>query len=159
MIYHAEKDHTFGTDCYAVLPFYATLGIARSSDGGHSWTRHGAIVTGRDPQPTTTPTADGMGAAVPSAIVADGYIYVFYSDYPVPGSGHSGNNSIMVARAAVASDGAPGAWSKWNAGSFGSSGMGGDSAPILPIANSACVFPRQTLGSHSTRTSMHTSSR
>jgi hypothetical protein len=142
MIYHAEN-HTFGNDCYAVVPFYATLGLARSTDGGRSWTRQGAIITGRDPQPTTTPTSAGMGAAVPSAISAGGYTYVFYSDYPVPGSGHSGSNSIMVARAPAAADGAPGSWSKWNAGAFGSSGMGGDSAPILPITDSACVFPRQ----------------
>jgi hypothetical protein len=143
MIYHAEN-HTFAGSCYKVLPFYATIGLARSADGGRSWTRQGAVITGRDSQPTTAPSMNaGWGAAVPASIVANGYVYTFYADYAVPGSGHSADNPIAVARAPVASDGAPGKWQKWSQGSFGTPGIGGDSTPIVPIAGTPCVFPRQ----------------
>jgi hypothetical protein len=143
MIYHAEN-HTFGGSCFQVTPFYATIGLARSTDSGVTWTRQGAIISGRDAHPAALPgSGEGFGAAVPTAIVQGGFIYVFYNDYPVPGSGHQGSNTLMAARAPVASDGAPGSWQKWNNGSFSTGGLGGDASPIVTIAGNTCVFPRQ----------------
>jgi hypothetical protein len=144
ILYHAEN-HTFAGSCYKVLPFYASIGLARSSDGGRTWVRQqGPVVSGRDPHPAAAPSMNaGWGAAVPSAVVDGGFIYVFYSDYPVPSSGHESSNSIMVARAPTSSDGAAGSWQKWLNGSFSSPGAGGDSTPPVPLAGSSCVFPRQ----------------
>ena len=105
-----------------------------------TWTRQGAIVSGRDPQPTIAPAVSGYGASTPSSIVAGGFIYTFYGDFPVTSPGGS---QIGVARATVASDGAPGSWQKWNNGSSSTPGIGGASTSVVQTAGTNCVTPRQ----------------
>ncbi|HTA38523.1 MAG TPA: hypothetical protein VK760_05585 [Candidatus Acidoferrales bacterium] len=128
MIYHGEN-HTFnGVETND--EFYATICLARSSDNGLSWRREGAIVTGMQPKPSGTPPRAAMGAGNPSAIIAGGYIYVFYVNLGYD----TGPDQTHVARAPIGSDGRPGTWRKWYAGSFSQPGIGGKSTPVMARA-------------------------
>ena len=119
MFYHAEN-HLFGGTDYPGSPFYASVGLARSSDGGMTWTREGAVITGADPQqPTQTPT--GAGALTPTAIETGGYIYVLYREIDL----QSHLSGLAIARAPISSDGAPGSFEKYYAGAFTTAGLGG----------------------------------
>jgi hypothetical protein len=128
MIYHGEN-HTFnGVETND--EFYATICLARSRDGGLTWEREGGIITGMQPQPAGTPPRSAMGAGNPSAILAGGYIYVFYVNLGY----NTGPDQTHVARALVSSDGKPGAWMKWHDGSFSQPGIGGKSTPVMARA-------------------------
>jgi hypothetical protein len=127
MIYHGEN-HTFGgVDNPPGNPYYATICLARSSDGGLTWKREGAIIRGMQPKPANNPPRSAMGAGIPDALIVGGYIYVFYVDWAFdlePDLTH-------VARSPVARDGAPGSWKKWHDGSFSTAGLGGLSTPVM----------------------------
>lgn len=124
MIYHAENHLYSGTD-YPGTPFYAGIGIARSHDGGMTWTKEGEIISGHDPQqPTQAPT--GAGALTPSTVVIGGYIYVCFREIDL----QSGVSGFALARAPIASDGSPGSWQKYDAGAFDSPGLGGAFTPL-----------------------------
>jgi hypothetical protein len=124
MIYHAENHLFNGTDVPGT-PFYATIGLARSSDGGVTWQRQGAIITAHDPQQQTQ-TVPGAGALTPTAIEVGGFIYVMFREID-PQTGTSG---LALARAPIASDAAPGSWQKYNSGSYSTAGLGGTFTPI-----------------------------
>jgi len=78
-----------------------------------------------DPKPSSTPSRQALGAGNPSAIIANGYIYVYYVDWNT-----SYPDAIYVARAPVSSDGAPGSWEKYYNGSFSQPGLGGLSTAV-----------------------------
>ena len=124
MIYHAEN-HLFNGVLSPGQPFYAGIGLARSSDGGVSWTREGQIIGAHDLQ-LQTQTSGGAGASTPSAIESGGYIYVVYREID-PQSAVSG---FAIARAPMSSDGAPGSWLKYSGGSFSTPGLGGSFTPL-----------------------------
>lgn len=149
MIYHGEN-HSFDGTTYAVSPFYATVGLATSSDHGRTWTRQGAIIAGADPKPTVAPTDAGFGALIPTAIVAHGYIYVYYTDYVVPPSPDPSPTPglIMVARSPVSSAGAPGSWLKFYHGSFVNDALANTPGTPIVAASplSGCTPPERQAG-------------
>lgn len=124
MIYYAEN-HLFNGVLSSGSPFYAAIGLARSHDGGVSWTREGEIIGAHDPQSPTQATG-GAGASTPTAIEAGGFIYVVYREID-PQSAASG---FAIARAPISSDGAPGSWRKYSAGGFSTPGLGGAFTPL-----------------------------
>ena len=124
MIYHAEN-HLFGGVDYPGTPFYAGLGLARSSDGGLTWQREGEIISGHDPQQATQ-APSGAGALTPSAIEIGGYIYVCFRELDL----QSGVSGYALARAPLSSDGAPGSWEKYDQGAFSTPGLGGAFTPL-----------------------------
>jgi hypothetical protein len=124
MIYHAEN-HLFSGVDYPGAPFYAGIGLARSSDGGATWQREGEIISGHDPQQATQP-ATGSGALTPSAIEIGGFIYVCFRETDL----QSGVSGYALARAPISSDGAPSSWEKWYQGAFSSPGLGGAFTPL-----------------------------
>jgi hypothetical protein len=126
MIYHAEN-HLFGGTDYPGTPFYASIGLARSTDGGLTWQREGQILSGQDPQQASQPAA-GAGALGPTAIETGGYIYVVFREIDL----QSSRQGLALARAPISSDGAPGSWQKLDQGSFSTPGLGGAFTP-LPI--------------------------
>jgi hypothetical protein len=139
MIYEAENHCPGGVN---QQPFYATIGLARSSDDGKTWpapvnaplggpTRH-PILQGASPQPATAHPP--MGDAVPSAIVdrgasGDSYLYVAYS-YFDGGGAPATDRKIHVARARLGTD--PLAFQKWLDGAFTQPGIGGLDSGVLP---------------------------
>ncbi len=129
MVYHGEN-HRFGgvhSDWGEGIHFYATVGLARSKDGGASWSRSGAIISSNDSKPQTAPVA--AGASLPGGIVSGDYVYVFYTYLPSP---YSPEDAIQVARSPLASDGAPGTWEKYYNGSFSQPGLGGPGSSLIP---------------------------
>jgi hypothetical protein len=133
MIYHAENHYGRPYGSAGVTAFYASIGIARSSDGGVTWSRQGPIITGREAQTAYPPPGIGLGANNPSAIVTGGYIYVFFVDAVSPSGPFRGIHRLCLARAPIASDGAVGTWMKYYQKSFSEPGLGGlCDAPIPP---------------------------
>jgi hypothetical protein len=124
MIYHGENHLYSGID-YPGTPFYAGIGLARSSDGGVTWQREGEIISGHDPQQATQ-TSPGAGAGTPSAIESNGYIYVIFREIDL----QSGVIGFGIAQAPISSDGAPGSWQKYSQGSFSTPGLGGTFTPL-----------------------------
>ncbi|HZY39084.1 MAG TPA: hypothetical protein VFE53_20650 [Mucilaginibacter sp.] len=127
MIYHAEN-HLFGTTHSNGIPFYAGIGLARSTDGGTTWQREGQILSGHDPQQASQGLT-GAGVGTPAAIEANGYIYVVFREIDL----QSKTEGIGIARAPVATDAAPGSWQKLLNGSFNSPGLGGAFTPLQII--------------------------
>ena len=150
MLYHGET-RAFGGVHNPHVPFYAVEALARSKDGGKTWAREGAIVSGADPLPTTNPTSLANGVPEGSAIVAtDGYIYSFFPYFPTAGEPDYGPPTIQEARALASGDGAPGTWTKFYKGSFGSQpGLGGLGSSVIP-SSAACKSPRQPWVTYST---------
>jgi len=124
MIYHAEN-HLFNGVVSPGTPFYAGIGLARSTDNGTTWQREGQIIAGHDPQ-LQTQTSGGAGALTPSAIEVGGFIYVVYREIDP----QSAMNGYAIARAPIASDAVPGSWEKYDQGSFSTPGLGGAFTPL-----------------------------
>jgi hypothetical protein len=143
MIYEAENHCPGGVH---QVPFYATVGFARSSDNGKTWpspengvlggpSRH-PILQSSDPPPAGAHPY--LGDAIPSAFVdknanGESYLYVAYS-YVAAVAG-SGNGLIRVARAKLGQD--PLNFLKWYNGSFSQRGIGGLDQGVLPSASCA----------------------
>lgn len=144
MIYHAETRNFGSGPPNQHSPAFAQVGLARSTDNGVTWVRQGAIVSGADPKPSTNPTKAGVyGVSEPYAIIAAGFIYMFYPYTPLPGATDDGPTTLQVARAQVSVDAAPGTWTKYYNGAFGSQpGLGGLGSQIVPTV-SACTRPVQ----------------
>jgi hypothetical protein len=149
MMYHGET-RAFGGVRHPFIPFYAGVGMARSSDNGATWRRMGEVISGTDPLPPAIPASVVNGIPEGTAIVTADYIYVFFAYFPSAGQPDRGPSTIQVARAPIASDGAPGSWTKYYDGSFGTQpGMGGKGSSVLPHSD-ACVTPRQPWVTRST---------
>jgi hypothetical protein len=123
MFYHAEV-HA----CPSWLQFWASIGSARSTDGGLTWVRQGQVISSRTPASQFDCTT-AWGAQNPSVIPSpDGrYLYMYYQD-PIK----NGEGLIQLARATIESDGKPGSWFKYNNGTFSEPGLGGKSTGIGP---------------------------
>jgi hypothetical protein len=143
MIYEAENHCPGGV---RQVPFYATVGFARSSDNGKTWpspengvlggrSRH-PILQSSDPPPAVAHPY--MGDAIPSAFVdknADGESYLYVSYSYVAAVAGSGSGLIRVARAKLGQD--PLKFVKWYQGSFSQPGIGGLDSGVLPSVGCA----------------------
>jgi hypothetical protein len=136
LLYHAVTMSYGGRPPGPNAPGWSTVGLARSTDDGLTWTREGAVVSGADPKPDTAPAAGILGAVEPGAIVAGGYVYAFYSYFPNPVAADHGPPTIQVARAPLSGDAAAGTWTKYYQGAFGSQpGLGGLGSPVVSTVN------------------------
>jgi uncharacterized protein (TIGR03437 family) len=141
IIYEAENHCPGGVPNQ---PYYATVGFARSSDGGKTWpapingpnggpARH-PVLQNAIPQPSTP--HGPLGDAIPSALVdrtasGDYYLYVVYGSH----NGTATNIPLRVARAKLGAD--PLDFEKWYNGSFSQPGIGGLDSPVVP--NAGCT--------------------
>lgn len=140
MLYEAENHCPGGVN---QQPYYATVGFARSSDGGKTWpspvnsllgdaTRH-PVLKSVNPQPASG-GYPAMGNAIPSAFVdknsaGDYYLYVVY-DYYDGGLTPAADGLLRVARAKLGTD--PLVFQKWYNGAFSEAGIGGLDSGVLP---------------------------
>jgi hypothetical protein len=134
MIYEAEN-HCPGAVWQ--LPFYVTVGFARSADNGKTWPSpvdkelggpdRYPILRSATPEPTTAEQPPVyLGDALPSAFVDGTSLYAVYT-LSMPG----GDGLIRVARATLGGSG-PLSFLKWNNGSFSGVGIGGPDSGVLP---------------------------
>jgi hypothetical protein len=141
MIYEAENHCPGGV---WQQPFYATVGLARSSDNGKTWPAPvNSVLGGTDryvvlklpaPEPASEPSPAAMGDAIPSGFVDGNYLYVTYVAPPGPGA--QGDGKLRVARALLGGSGQL-SFVKWNNGAFSSPGIGGADTGVLP--SGGCV--------------------
>ena len=150
MLYEAENHCPGGVNQQA---FYATVGLARSSDNGKTWPAPAGgllggpdrrpVVQSSDPQPTTT--HGYIGDAIPTGFIdrtanGDYYLYVAYGHYAV-----GKPQQIGIARAKLGSS--PLNFQKWYNGSFSQPGIGGlevDPVPAGGCASKSRAHPEVT---------------
>jgi uncharacterized protein (TIGR03437 family) len=142
MLYEAENHCPGGVN---QLPYYATVGFARSSDNGMTWpgpangslgnaARH-PVLQSDESQPSAA--HPNIGDAIPSAFVdksADGnyYLYVTYGFHSDMGAA---DGLARVARAQLGQD--PLTFLKWYNGAFSQPGIGGLDTGMTPSAGCA----------------------
>jgi hypothetical protein len=109
MFYHAEQ-HPCGTP----IPFIASIGLARSRDGGNTWERKGQILKSTTPAPAGC-SYTMSGVVTPSIVISrDGrYLYMYFLER-VPNR----RDEIYLARSPVEANGAPGSWQRWTEGKW-----------------------------------------
>ena len=146
MLYHGACGYFGGLPPDSSTATWCQVGLARSSDNGASWSAGVPVISGSDLKPTTDPVGI-FGAVEPGAILANGYVYCFYSFFSLPGP-NKAPPAIQVARAPLSGDGAPGTWTKYWNGSFSESallaGPGTTSlgSPVVPTID-GCTRPAQ----------------
>lgn len=84
--------------------FTASIGFMESYDGGETWKDFGPVIRGEDYLPPGTKIT---GAGQPSAIIKDGYIYVYFVDW-ASGIKVSHPDEIYLARIKIPQDGSLG---------------------------------------------------
>jgi len=91
-----KTDGTFDT-----ANFTSTVGLLESYDGGSTWKDFGPVIKGDD---YLTPGIKITGAGEPSAIIKDGYVYVYFVDW-ASGNIISHSDQIYLARTKIFPDG------------------------------------------------------
>jgi hypothetical protein len=142
LMFYEAGNKTAGTTRISHGWEFNVMALARSKDDGVTWHPEGAVLSGTDPKPVTETAIAQPGISEPGAIVADGFLYMFYQ-YIANQASAEGASVIQVARAPVSSDGVPGAWRKYYNGDFTEPGLRGKGTAILTTANSGCTRPVQ----------------
>ncbi len=126
MFFHAERH-----PCKGPFPFLGGIGLARSSDGGLTWQRRGQVISTVAPMPTDC-SFQAWGVGNPSVYRSrDGlYLYMLFIEW-LRGNPVSRPDVLYLARAPIASDGAPGSWQKYANGQFSQPGLGGLGTPVI----------------------------
>jgi hypothetical protein len=86
---------------YDYANFTANIGLLESFDGGNTWKDFGPVIRGSD---YLAPGVKITGAGEPSAIVKDGYVYVYFVDW-ASGVKVQKSDQIYLARTKIYSNG------------------------------------------------------
>ncbi len=144
MLYHGGSKYYGGNVQSDTDPGWGTMGLARSSDKGVTWSGRAAVVSGTDAKPSTVPPSGIYGVVEPGILAAEGYLYAFFAYFPLQGP-----SQLQVARAPVSGDGAAGTWIKYDNGFGSQPGLGGVGTPVVPVAGTGCTRPAQPWPAHS----------
>jgi len=99
---------------YDSANFTSSIGLLESFDGGTTWKDFGPVIRGDD---YLTPGSKITGAGEPSAIIKDGYIYVYFVDWAAQIKAQHADQ-IYLARTKIFPDGGLGAFEYYNASEF-----------------------------------------
>lgn len=151
LFYHAERWPQLQGD-----QFWASYGIARSNDGGLTWTDLGEFYTPEVPFVDSVPPGTAQFARtvpLPAAayVIVNGYFYVYAKDRPAY---DKPTTWLTVARArvtdvvAAAASGAVSPWNKYFNGAWTEPGLGGKASPLETgnpaVRNSDVAFSQAT---------------
>lgn len=123
-VYHGEE-HV----CGSYIPFIMGVGLARSGDGGATWTRAGQVIRGAAARPITGNCSfDIAGAGNPTIVKSPDsqYWYLYFAERVTNQA-----DAVYLTRSPVTSNGAPGSWMKWNNGAFSQPGLGGVGTAVI----------------------------
>jgi hypothetical protein len=151
LMFYEAGNKGYGFNATSPAGEFNVIALARSTDEGVTWTRVGPVISGPDTMAPSYPGIAQPGISEPGAIVANGYMYMFYNYCPNDTSEPGAPSVIQVARAQVSGDGAPGTWTKYFNGSFGvSAGLGGQGSTIVATGGtSGCTRPVQVWPAYS----------
>lgn len=138
MFYHAERH-----ECENAFPFRASVGLATSQDGVN-WNRQGQVLASWEDSPLCTqmngeglvePSFRPQGVGYPSAVVKDGYVYLFFVGwYPNRADG------IYAARCPIEDINNINCWMNYSEGNWDEPGLGGQSTQVLGRSNDAELY-------------------
>ncbi len=151
LMFYEAGNKGFGFDSTFPPGEFNVIALARSSDNGLTWARVGPVLSGPDTMAASYPGIAQPGISEPGAIVANGFIYMFYNYCPNDSSEPQAPSVIQVARAPLSGDGAPGTWTKYRNGSFGlEPGLRGRGSAIVATGGtSGCTRPVQVWPAYS----------
>lgn len=151
LMFYEAGNKSIGTTAISHGWEFNVIARARSSDNGMSWRRDEVILSGSDAKPAARTDVTQPGISEPGAIVADGYIYVFYQYVPNSAADADAPSVVQAARAPLSGDGAAGTWMKYFQGRFSEPGVGGHGSPIVATgAASGCTRPVEVWPAFST---------
>jgi hypothetical protein len=129
--FHAEKP-TGGKNKEGTSRFYATIGLAVSTDGGRSFKKIGPILTGRPEDPEWKGTAQGNADVSVCLDHTGQWLYAYYTEHSRrdPATGKARSVITCMARSKVTDGGRPGTWKKYYKGSFEEPGLGGKDSEV-----------------------------
>jgi hypothetical protein len=138
-IYYCEDQEgmpVLGPQHGGIPGFYASQGLAVSTDNGESWKKLGQVITSSKPKDWTFyPGQSDRGAGVSGTVVtADGrWWYVYYEEHSrADDEGKNREVQICLARCPVGDKApAPGSFVKYHNGEFSTPGLGGLDTPVL----------------------------
>lgn len=94
--------------------FTSTIGLLESLDGGLTWKDFGPVIRGDD---YLSPGTKITGAGQPSAIIKDGYIYVYFVDWAAQIKAYHADQ-IYLARSKIQPNGSLGAFEFYTSSGF-----------------------------------------
>lgn len=97
--YEQQAVKSDGTNDYSA--FTSSIGLLESFDGGETWKDLGPVIRGDDYLPPGTKVT---GAGQPSAIIKDGFVYVYFIDW-ASGAKISHPDEIYLARTKISPEG------------------------------------------------------
>lgn len=99
---------------YDYSNFTSSIGLLESYDGGNTWKDLGPVIKGDDYLP---PGARISGAGEPSAIINNGYVYIYFVDWPAHVNVQH-LDQLYVARTKIFPDGGLGAFEFYTTSGF-----------------------------------------
>ena len=143
--YHAEDWEGLPRSPIGIPGFYASVGVAVSSDAGETWTKLGPGITSSKPKSWRAFERHfGRGAGLPSAVTdfSGSKLLLYYNDLS-----HVGGRGVQIFLAQVdlaAGPPIPGRFRKYHEGEISEPGLGGLDSPVLSaleLDESAAVQP------------------
>lgn len=146
--YHAEDHQGLeGTATLGAAPYYASVGLAVSKDGGRTFEKMGQVLTSSRPKAPSTPDgAQGVGCPTVVADPSGQYLYMYFGDW----SREPEADGINLARSRIQDAGRPGTWYKYYHGGFTEPGLGGRASSVVVrrMPGDWCCFPSVSFNSH-----------
>ena len=151
VFYHAEDQEGMPPIEGGIPGFYASIAAAVSTDGGHTFTKLGRVVTSSLPKDTNGRPAQGAGECSVLPGPTGRYLYMYYTE-----KSNLGGTGVHISLArADLTQGAPtgNAWTKYYDGSFSQPGLGGieDSIVNAPGGSGVALNPHVSYSTHLNR--------
>jgi len=138
-VYHSEQ-HDGRISKKGIPVFYATIGLAVSTDDGRTFTKKGAVISSHKSS-WEKERAHMQGAAGPTLLIdhTGQYLFCYYTEHsridPATGKRRKGSVTgqpviTCMARSRIEDEGMPGTWKKYYRGSFSEPGLGGKDTEV-----------------------------
>lgn len=138
-VYHAEQDSGYVREL-GQTPYYGTIGLAISTDGGLTFQKKGAVISSHTPWDRQQPNmVQGVGSPTLLIDHTGKYLLCYYTEYSRfdPATGEKRKGSVRgkaivtcMARSQIKDGGMPGTWKKYYRNSFSEPGLEGKDTEV-----------------------------